>query len=195
VNRPPFPEAFCAIIPAAGRSARFGSDKRQALIDGVPMLERVVSLMSHAGAEPVIVVRDNPDPDRGMFSSIQIGLADAVASAVPVILVQPADMPYVTSETVGKVAAECARTGTAVCPRFEGQRGHPLALPLNVAKALLDLEPRTPLNEAFAQIGLVRTELDVDDPGVLRDVDRPQDIYSHSLIRQFANSPIRQFAN
>lgn len=169
-------QQFSAVIPAAGRSLRFGSDKRLALIDGVPMLERVTATLRDAGATPVIVVRDNPDLDRGMFSTIQIGLAQAVDAQVAVILVQPADMPFVRPETIRIVAAHCARTGEVVCPRFNGKRGHPIAIPIAVANALLNLEPSTPLNQAFAHLGLARTEIDVDDAGVLRDVDRPQDL-------------------
>lgn len=165
-----------AVVPASGKSSRFGSDKRQALIDGVPMLQRVVSVLKDAGAARVIVVDNNPQPERGMFSSIQIGLAEAVASDAHVILVHPADMPFVRAETIRAVIDECARTGRAVCPRHGDQRGHPLAFPLELAQQLLAVDAATPLNEAFAAISLVRQELDVDDPGVLKDVDTPSDI-------------------
>lgn len=164
-----------AVIPASGRSSRFGSDKRKVLINGVPMLERVVGLMTAASVE-CVVVDNNPDPDRGMFSSIQIGLAEAVQRNAAVILVHPADMPFVRVDTIRLVIDECQRTGRAVCPRVGKKRGHPLAFPLELARQLLAVDPSTPLNEAFAAIGLVRHELQVDDPGVLRDVDRPDDL-------------------
>lgn len=173
-----------AVVPAAGKSSRFGSDKRVALVDGVPMLARVVAALEAAGAARVIVVGQpgdearliNPDPDRGMFSSIQIGLAEAVKGGVDVVLVQPADMPFVRADTIRAVIDECARTGRAVCPRHDAKRGHPLAFPAALARQLLAVDPSTPLNEAFAAIGLVRHELDVDDPGVLRDVDTKADL-------------------
>lgn len=165
-----------AVVPASGKSSRFGSDKRQVLIDGVPMLLRVVKHFKDAGIADVIVVDDNPDPDRGMFSSIQIGLGRALASGAEIILVQPADMPFVRIETIRLIAAECARTGRAVCPRYDDQRGHPLAFPAELARQLLTVDPSTPLNEAFTAIGLVRSELTVDDPGVLRDIDTLDDL-------------------
>lgn len=164
-----------AVIPASGRSSRFGSDKRKALIDGVPMLERVVSLMTSADVE-CVVVDNNPDPDRGMFSSIQMGLTAAVARHASVILVHPADMPFVRVETIRAAIRECERTGRAVCPRAGGKRGHPLAFPLELARQLLTVDPSTPLNEAFAAIGLIRHEFDVDDPGILKDVDTRDDL-------------------
>lgn len=171
------PRHVVAVVPASGRSSRFGSDKRQALIDGVPMLQRVVSALKDAGASRVIVVDNNPQPERGMFSSIQIGLAEAVASDALVILVHPADMPFVRADTIRAVIDECARTGRAVCPRHGDQRGHPLAFPRALAERLLTVDAATPLNEAFAAIGLVRHELDVNDPGILKDVDTPTDLH------------------
>lgn len=167
---------IAAVVPASGRSSRFGSDKRKALIDGTPMLERTVASLRAGGADPVCVVDDNPDPDRGMFSTIRLGLERALATDATVILVQPADMPFVRPETIATIAAACQRTQRAVCPRVNTKRGHPLAFPADIARQLLDVDPSTPLNEAFAAIGLVRLEVDVDDAGVLRDIDRPEDL-------------------
>jgi molybdenum cofactor cytidylyltransferase len=85
-------------------------------------------------------------------------------------------MPFVRGDTIRAVIDECVRTGRAVCPRHSGKRGHPLAFPPVLARKLLAVEASTPLNEAFAAIGLMRHELDVDDSGVLRDVDVPEDV-------------------
>lgn len=170
------PPGFAAVVPASGKSTRFGSDKRQALVDGVPMLERTRRVLTDAGAAAVLVVDDNPNPDLGMFSTIRLGLERTLATGTPVILVHPADMPFVRPDTVRRVAAACAGSGLAVCPRYQGKRGHPLAFPRQVAEQLLNVDPSTPLNEAFAAIGLVRDELDVDDPGIHRDVDVPSDL-------------------
>lgn len=172
----PAAPSVAAVVPASGRSARFGSDKRQALIDGVPMLERTRQALAAAGAAPVIVVDDNPDPGRGMFSTIRLGLERALATQAAVILVHPADMPFVAPGTMRRVAEACAASGRAVCPRDQGKRGHPIAIPRAIAGRLLEVDPKTPLNEAFAAIGLVRDELDVDDPAIHRDVDVPGDL-------------------
>lgn len=175
-----FNSRIVAVVPASGKSIRFGSDKRKALIDGTPMLERVVRALNDAGIERVIVVDNNPEPERGMFSSIQIGLAQACGENADVVLVHPADMPFVLPGTIQVIAEECARAQAAVCPRHNAKRGHPLAFPRVIALQLLDVPPSTPLNEAFAAIGLVRREFDVDDPGVLRDVDVPGDLTAQS---------------
>ena len=165
-----------AVIPAAGRSTRFGSDKRRALIDGVPMLDRVVNLLKAAGVEDVVVVESNPGVDRGMFSTIQIGLAGV--DATHMVLIHPCDMPFTSPETVRTVIAECLRTRRPVCPRVAGKRGHPLAVPVALIPKLLEIDPSTPLNAALALAGAVRIELDVDDPGAIRDVDVPADLHA-----------------
>lgn len=164
-----------AVIPAAGKSTRFGSDKRRALVAGVPMLDRVVHLMEAGGADDVVVVEANPGVDRGMFSTIQIGLAGV--DPTHVVLIHPADMPFASEETVRLVIAECLRTRRPVCPRYRGKRGHPLALPAALIPRLLAVDPTTPLNVALAEVGAVRIELDVDDPGATRDVDVPADLH------------------
>lgn len=164
------------MIPAAGKSSRFGSDKRRVLVDGVPMLDRVVRLLKSGGVDDVVVVESNPGADRGMFSTIQIGLAGI--DATHVVLVHPCDMPFTSPETVRVVVAECFRTRKAVCPRVSGKRGHPLALPVALIPALLAVDPTTPLNKALELVGAVRIELDVDDPGATRDVDVPADLHA-----------------
>jgi molybdenum cofactor cytidylyltransferase len=171
---PPAAPVTVAVIPASGRSSRFGSDKRAALVNGVPMLERTRSRFAEAGISRIDVVTDNPDPDRGMFSTIQIGLARAAGADV--VLVHPGDMPFVAEDTIRRVADESLRTGQAVCPVFRGKRGHPLALPRAIVEKLLTLDPSRPLNEALADVGAVRVELSVDDPGATRDVDVPEDL-------------------
>lgn len=165
-----------AVIPAAGKSTRFGSDKRRALVDGVPMLDRVVGIMNEAGVDDVRIVESNPGVDRGMFSTIQIGLEGV--DATHVVLVHPCDMPFTAPETVRMVIAECLRTRRPVCPRVGDKRGHPLALPVALIPRLLKIDPTTPLNRALEFVGAVRIELDVDDPGCIRDVDVPADLHA-----------------
>ncbi len=167
-----------AVVPAAGKSSRFGSDKRRVLVDGVPMLDRVVNLLKAGGVEEVSIVESNPGADRGMFSTIQIGLAGV--DATHIVLVHPCDMPFTSPETVKVVIAECLRTRRAVCPRTKGKRGHPLALPAALIPKLLAIDPTTPLNKALELVGAVRIELDVDDPGATRDVDVPADLHASS---------------
>src|SRR5262245_34409914 len=73
------------------------------LIDG-GVTQIVVVLPPHGLFEAVRLLSDarvtvavNPDPSRGMFSSIQVGLDTAQGDP---ILILPGDMPFVSSATV-----------------------------------------------------------------------------------------------
>ena len=197
--------SIVAIVPAAGRGTRFGAaPKLLAPVGGAPMIERTVrSLLDADAARVVVVVADapavaevavladprvavvvNPDPSRGMFSSIQAGaeyvgrtgVGFAAAGDPAVVLVLPGDMPFVLPDTIRRVADASAQSGRIVTPAVGGKRGHPVALPA----ALLARIRAAPAQATLAELrdawpGGYAT-LDVDDAGVLRDVDVPSDL-------------------
>jgi molybdenum cofactor cytidylyltransferase len=190
---------IAAVVPGAGRSRRFGGPKLLAPVDdGLPLIERTLrtlldagvgrvalvlaadSAVSEAGpgvvpalADPRVVVVVNPDPERGMLSSIQIGLAHAEGDPV---LILPGDMPFVRGGTVATVVAAAREHGVLVSPRFRGQRGHPIAMPALVALAVRNATTASDLSDALTPYKGDRLEIEVDDPGVLRDVDRVGDL-------------------
>jgi molybdenum cofactor cytidylyltransferase len=187
-----------AIVPAAGRAERFGSAKLVADLGGEPLIARTIRALVAGGVDRIVVVvapgsalldlrepREvfgspavelvvNPDPDRGMFSSIQAGLARA--GAHDVLLVLPADMPFVRPATVAAVLAAAARGDAVILPTCRGSHGHPIGLPGSLAPALLLTDPRSSLKQALASTAVEHRELPVDDEGVLRDVDVPRDL-------------------
>lgn len=184
-----------AVVPAAGAARRFGGGKLTTrLEDGRPLLEHTLESLLEAGLHHVVVVaadadafaevaaiRDprvtlvvNPEPDRGMFASIRCGL-DSLATAPDVLVVLPGDMPFVRAAVIASLVAEASR-GRAVVPRFAGRRGHPLVLPGRFVDPLRHQPDTTTLKLAMGTLGVTPEEIDVDDPGVLRDVDRPEDL-------------------
>ena len=187
-----------AIVTAAGSAERFGGRKLLTKIDGDPLLDHTIRALLDGGVSEVIVVvgtdaraeleRDvnamsdarvrpveNPDPSRGMFSSIQEGARTASGD---VLLVLPGDMPFVKAGTVRLVIEEWANRRGIVSPRYHGKRGHPVALPLNLRDEILATSPTSNLHEVIKKHQDLRTDLEVDDPGVNRDVDRPEDLSS-----------------
>jgi molybdenum cofactor cytidylyltransferase len=185
--------SFSAVVPAAGKAERFGGGKLLVEIAGAPMLQHTVASLLDAGASLVVVVAAtpealasvaivndtrvtiavNPDPDRGMFSSIQIGLA-ATDGPTPV-LVLPGDMPFVKRETVGHTATECVRTSRVIVPTHDGRRGHPVAIPRALVADLLAENAAGSLKDALHSVDAPLT-IEVDDPGILRDVDTRADL-------------------
>lgn len=115
----------------------------------------------------------NPDPARGMFSSLQAGLATATGDPLVVL---PGDMPFVRGETVAALLDVYARERAIVSPRRAGKRGHPVILPPDLAAEILSAEATSNLHVVLRRHPDRRSDVDVDDPGVLRDVDTVEDL-------------------
>ncbi len=185
-----------AVVTAAGSAERFGGKKLLAPVGGEPLLDRTIRSLLDGGVSEVIVVvgtdgrhdleRDvnamndarvrpveNPDPSRGMFSSIQVGVATASGDA---LLVMPGDMPFVRAATVRAVIEKYRERPAIVSPRFHGKRGHPVAMPLWLRDEIRDTPATANLHEVIKKHADLRVDLDVDDPGVVRDVDIPADL-------------------
>lgn len=182
-----------AIVPAAGKGERFGGSKLVVDINGEPMIDWTLWSLMDGGVDRIVVVTAldtdlsvsrrisdprvlcvvNEDPSRGMFSSVQTGLA--IASGDPVLFM-PADMPFVASGTVTEVITTCIRRQRVVVPTFEGTRGHPIAMPGALRRAIVEAPADSTLKDALGAAGATRIELPVSDPGILRDVDRPEDL-------------------
>lgn len=186
-------QLVAAVVPAAGRSSRFGGMKLLANVGGEPLVNRTLGSLIETGLDPVVVVLStetildtvplmshanvrtvvNRDPSRGMFSSIQCGLAIAKAEAIVVL---PADMPFVHPATVSLVVRTCLETGRVVVPVFNGRRGHPIGIPGGLRDGLLMMPPDRSLKDALAALGEELLLVAVDDEGVVRDVDVRSDL-------------------
>jgi len=114
-----------------------------------------------------------PDFAEGMSASLKAGVG-----AVPVgcdgALICLGDMPFVRAETLDRLAdAFDPVRQAALFPTFDGKRGNPVLLGRSLFADILrltgDQGARALLTAIPEQVG----ELAVDDPGILRDFDRP----------------------
>jgi molybdenum cofactor cytidylyltransferase len=159
-------------------------------IGGEPMLSRTIRCLLDGGVAEVIVVLAprmegamttvvlmadarvrvviNPDPSRGMFSSIQAGVA---ATTGDPILILPGDMPFVRPETVATLLAAYQRDPRVISPSCEGRRGHPLVLPAHLREAIAGADPAGDLSSVLSPYKHERLVVNVSDRGILRDVD------------------------
>lgn len=122
------------------------------------------------GAEAGVRVAVNPEPERGMLSTILAGIA--AAGDVETLVVCPADLPALLPSTVRTVLAE---PFPLVVPSYRGKRGHPLVISpeliLEIRTLHLDVGLRELLDRHADRLRIV----DVDDPGAVRDVDTPEE--------------------
>lgn len=186
-----------AVVLAAGQGRRLGGVAKALLPAGDrSFLTRIVETASAAGiaAEQIVVVVGapfgdavaaeaarlgarvvvNPDPGRGMASSVAVGFAGL--SDGEVALLWPVDHPAVAAETVRAVLAGAAAADVVV-PRHAGRGGHPAAVARPVWAALAGCAgapdgARSVLHDPRWR----RLDLPVDDPGVVRDVDDRDDL-------------------
>lgn len=189
------PVPVAGVVPAAGTSRRMGRDKRRIVWRGRTLLEHAVAALRDGGADPVIVVLEpgspcveleglrgaqlavNPAPQRGMLSSIRVGLqqlpADVAAAAV-----QPGDHPFVPPHAVAALLARFrAERPALLLPRYGGRRGHPLLLAREMFGPACACDDREGLRQLLrterARLTFVDFEL---DPATDDDVDRPEDL-------------------
>jgi molybdenum cofactor cytidylyltransferase len=181
---------IAGIILAAGASTRMGSPK--ALLDyrGETFVERLVRLFARV-CNPVIVVLGehpepirarvegraeiviNPDPDRGQLSSLQTALA-ALPPKADGFLFTTVDCPAVEPETVSQIVARFKRRDPAtllVIPAYRGRHGHPVCAASALADEFLALSPKAQARDVVHRHLAETVYIDVDDAGILVDVD------------------------
>lgn len=170
------------LVLAAGASRRMGSPKALLTIEGETFLDRMVRVMRSACDEVAVVVPPlwplaegyvpNPDPERGMLSSLRCGLERL--TGMDHVLFTPMDLPLLEPRTVRAIAG-VANRAAVVIPRYGEDRGHPVAVDRVVMGELLaapdGVQPRDVIRRDDSRVLF----LDVDDPGVVRDVDHPED--------------------
>ncbi len=128
---------------------------------------------TRAGA--VVIVADSATAD--MRASVELGLDRLRLGPAPsVVLLAPGDSPGITPELVRRIIAlASAEPASIVVPRCRGRRGHPVALPWELASEIRDLPTGTGANALLDARADRVVMLDVDDPGTTADLDTPED--------------------
>lgn len=186
-----------AVILAAGAGRRLGGVNKALLeTDGASFLATIARLGSAAGLSPQLVVVGEPhcaatvaeaerlgltwlvnsDPSRGMASSIEVGFGHLVAegAGVDAALLWPVDHARVRPATVDTVVAACTADNVVV-PAFGGRGGHPTGFGRCAWPALARCSQQPEGARSVVHAAAQLRRVDVDDPGVLRDVDTPAD--------------------
>lgn len=186
-----------AVVLAAGRSTRMGqANKLLADVRGSPMIRQVVAALPHARLDSIMVVIGhdaprveaalaglpiqivrNPAYGRGLSTSLRAGLL-AIEPDLDGVLVVLGDMPWVSSATIDALLdAFQADAPEAICvPVYRRKRGNPVLWPARYVEDMKSLTGDVGARHLLAQLEDEVWEVAVDDPGVLRDVDRLGDL-------------------
>ncbi len=139
-----------------------------------------------AGLEVRFVM--NGDWKSGMFSSVRFGLKQALRLNPEGLVLLPVDHPAVKPTTVVdlvavlrlalkacKSSAERKGFSYALVPRFRRHRGHPVAVSPALARMVAGDAGAQNLSDAVRRNARLLGFLDVTDPGVVRNRNRPGD--------------------
>jgi len=188
---------IAGIVLAGGRSRRMGRRKATLKVGNETFLERAARVLREGGCEDIVVVLGVDEPELADFTtgspiratrtgggaeqidSLRAGLR-ALPAAARAVVVIPVDHPLIEPGTVAALI-EAFEDGGAPVARVshKGRHGHPVLFAAAVFDELLNEDlpdgARTLVRSHAADL----IDVDVDDPGVLIDIDTPTDYSEH----------------
>ena len=194
------PELPALIVLAAGESRRLGTCKALAALGEEPGATPLALLLAAgapvAGGPPLVVTGADDEAIRravlegGEEAEIawnaawREGRAGSLALAAALrpgrdLLLAPVDVPLVAADTFRALVEAWSAAGRPAAgwlePRHGGRSGHPVVLGRDLAARLRGWPPERSLR-LLRERAAPRLALAVEDPAVLDDLDRPEDL-------------------
>lgn len=187
-----------AVIPAAGHSSRMGRPKLALALGDRTLLEHAIGALREGGVRHVVVVVGPhvpdltaiataagadvcplPEPTPDMRSTVERGLQWLEERYHPAAddlwLLAPGDHPGFGPDIV-RLLIDAGRAGhSIIVPVHGGRRGHPTAIAWKHVAGIRALPADQGINSYLRKHASDMLELDVAEPGVLLDVDTPED--------------------
>lgn len=194
--------SLCGVILSAGQSTRMGRDK--ALLPWPPEnstgetflsaairalspfndMVLVVAGENEVAVESVVYANGaelvrNPDPSRGQFSSLQVGLHELLNRGRDAAMVTLVDRPPASAETLRLLLTSfedaILRRKWAVIPQCGGKHGHPIVIGREMIEAFLRAPVTSNAREVEREHAALLEYVEVADPAITLNVDTPQD--------------------
>jgi molybdenum cofactor cytidylyltransferase len=180
------------LLLAAGSGSRFGSDKlRHALPHGVAIAVQaarhlktqvpVLAVLRPGAAELAAALKDEgcevvicDNAAEGMGASLACGVR--AAAHADAWLVALADMPFVRPSSIVAVREALEKGAALAAPYFRARRGHPVGISSKFRDDLLALTGDEGAKALLSRHSGDLLKIPVGDPGVIRDIDRPEDL-------------------
>jgi len=181
------------ILLAAGQSKRFGKNKLlHKLENGKEIVCQCITNINQAGFNPKVIVQENDTRLINVLRSekcivseckdSQLGMAHTLAFAIrhysnaSAWLICLADMPYILPDTIKKLHDSLQNTESLCAPIYQDSRGHPVGFGRKYYEELANLEGDNGAKSLLHKYQNNLINLEVSDPGVLRDIDYPKDL-------------------
>ena len=195
---------IAAIVLAAGSSSRMGEPKPLVRLGDRPLLTWVLDAVRGSRVSEVVVVLgdaaeriraevplaetrvvENPSFREGMSSSLRTGIS-SLSDAAEAFFVVLADAPFVRSDSYDAMIAVREKTrARIVLPTYRGVRGNPVMLDRSLGPEADSITGDRGCREIRQRHPEETAEVPLDDPGVLIDIDTPEDA-------QFAREALRE---
>ena len=187
-------ERIGAVVLAAGRSRRLGPAKLLLPFGDSTVIGCVVEALAGPGLDPIVVVagehhdsltevlRDtraqvvsNPDPDRGMLSSVRIGVG-ALPPDLDRFLISLGDLPRLRAAHVSHLLREQRRAGKGIAiATHAGKRGHPVVFDAGYREVVLALDDGLTLRDLIHSHAEDVVAVECDSDAVISDIDTRED--------------------
>ena len=183
-----------AIILAAGSSRRMGSQKLLLPYGNSTIIETVIDNVLNSSVDHVMLVLGpkkeeilqvvgnrpvkfchNREHEKGMLSSVICGIRALPAEAVSALIFlgdQPGIPPAVTNSVIEAYNEELYGI---VIPVNNNRRGHPLLVDMKYRKKVEHLDLEEGLRSLRHQFPEDVLEVEVNEPGILVDIDTRED--------------------
>lgn len=183
-----------AIVLAAGASARMGRAKALLLAGNRTFVRRILESLRDGGViDAVVVVRPgdtaiadeiaaagfgravtNVRAEQGQLTSLLAGLEAVDGPAVSAVLVTLVDVPFVKAATVRALCVRAPGSPAQIVRAVHrGRHGHPVIFKRVLFEALRRADPGVGA-KAVVRAATIE-DIEADDPGVVEDVDTPDD--------------------
>jgi molybdenum cofactor cytidylyltransferase len=188
--------SFAGVVLAAGASSRMGRDKALLPWQGGTFLSSAIRALqpvtdfvlvvggANAGdLEPIVNAQAaflviNPDPQRGQFSSLRIGLQEVLNRGRDGAIVTLVDRPAAdtaTTERLKRTFLAGDQRIWAVVPEYNGKHGHPIVIGREMISAFLGAPVSSSARDVEHSLQDHILYITVSDPMVTANVDTPED--------------------
>jgi len=183
-----FNKHVVGLLLAAGKSQRFGTNKLLYKINNEAMVVTAAKKLKAVLPDTIAIIRPCDEEtkillenegltvlecehsEQGMGHSLAYGVNNSLQAKGWLITL--ADMPYISQQTIQTVADTLSHGASIAIPVHKRRRGHPIGFCHKYKKALCSLTEDMGAREIIALNRNTLIEIDVDDPGILIDVDR-----------------------
>ncbi len=189
-----------AVIAAAGISSRMGDFKPMVQLGSISIIHRQIHTLKQGDVDPIVIVtgyraeelekhvaklgvicvKNEDYESTQMLDSAKIGFS-YIADKCGRCFFMPVDVPLFTANTLDLLMEQ---QGCAVVPVTDGEEGHPILLSVDVLKKVIKYSGGGSLADAVESCCGHRTRVNVEDPGILHDVDTEEDF---SMLVAFHN--------